>query len=62
MDIFDDPNALIFSYINKKYLDENLSRHFKKEINYGWYIWRLLSFEKFLMLVNNTQSAFKSQG
>ena len=57
MDILTNPNALLYNYINKKYLDENLSRHFREEINYGWYIWRLLSFEKFLNLVNKIQAS-----
>lgn len=52
LDILSNPNSEIFSYIDKKYLDKNLSRHFKEEIDYSWEIWRLLSFEKFLILVN----------
>lgn len=56
LDLFTNPNAKIYNYINKKYLDENMAKHFKEDINYGWYIWRLLSFEKFLSLVNHLKT------
>ncbi len=45
-----NPNAAVYTYLNKEMIKKKLMRHFKKEIDYGWEIWRLLSLEKFLTL------------
>ncbi len=45
-----NPNAAVYTYLNKGIIEKNLLKHFKKEIDYGWEIWRILSLEKFLSL------------
>lgn len=45
-----NPNAAVYNYLNRDMIEKNLLRHFKKEIDYGWEIWRILSLEKFLSL------------
>lgn len=51
VDTLTDPYALIFKYLDRELVGKNLRQHFKKEIDYSWDIWRLLSFEKFLELI-----------
>lgn len=41
-------NALIYDYLDFNRVKNNLNRHFKEEIDYGWEIWRLLSLEEIL--------------
>ncbi len=41
-------NALIYDYLDFNRVKNNLMRHFKEEIDYGWEIWRLLSLEEIL--------------
>jgi asparagine synthase (glutamine-hydrolysing) len=41
-------DALIYNYLDISRIKNNLNRHFKKEIDYGWEIWRLLSLEEIL--------------
>jgi asparagine synthase (glutamine-hydrolysing) len=43
-------NAAVYNYLNQDIVKKNLLRHYKREIDYGWEIWRLLSLEKFLTI------------
>jgi asparagine synthase (glutamine-hydrolysing) len=50
IDVFNSPAAGFFDYVNKDYLKTILNEHFQLKKDYGWDIWRLLSFERFLRL------------
>jgi len=41
-------NALIFEFVNKAQLEQNLSSHFSQTKDFSWEIWRLLSLESIL--------------
>jgi asparagine synthase (glutamine-hydrolysing) len=45
-----NPNSLIYEYIDKNQLEQNLLKHYKGTKNFSWEIWRLLSLENVLGL------------
>ncbi len=52
IDSLTNNNARMFKYLDRRFIEQNLKRHFNSEIDYSWEIWRLLSFEKFLELIH----------
>jgi len=50
-------NSVLFDYVNRKKLEENLDSHFSHEKDYGWEIWRMLSLNNFLKLFKSKLSA-----
>ncbi|HMQ79591.1 MAG TPA: asparagine synthase (glutamine-hydrolyzing) [Ignavibacteria bacterium] len=49
-------NTLLFDYVDKQSLINNLDAHFSKTRDYSWEIWRLLSLNNFLKLFSGKTS------
>lgn len=45
-------SSLIYKYINKSFLQNQLSEHYSNKKDYSWEIWRYLSLNNFLKLFN----------
>lgn len=52
-DILSPASAIIYDFIRKETVAENLRLHFSGEKDYSWEIWRLLSLEYFLKMYRN---------
>ncbi|MCC6865844.1 MAG: asparagine synthase (glutamine-hydrolyzing) [Ignavibacteria bacterium] len=48
IDTFSDQNNLIYDFIDKSELENNLNAHFKEQKDFSWQIWRLLSLNYFI--------------
>jgi hypothetical protein len=46
-------NALIYSYLDKKQLTDNLNSHFSGRKDFSWDIWRFLSLENIIKVYNS---------
>jgi asparagine synthase (glutamine-hydrolysing) len=54
-DTLTNPKAVSYKYLDLKQVEKHLTEHFNNKIDYGWNIWRLLSLEKFLELINSVK-------
>jgi asparagine synthase (glutamine-hydrolysing) len=43
-----NPDAMLYSYLDKSFVKSNLEMHFQGKTDYSWNIWRLLSLEMFM--------------
>lgn len=57
-DLLGSNSAMIYDFIRKQAVEENLRLHFAGEKDYSWEIWRLLSLENFLKLYK--EKSFKA--
>ena len=55
-DILLSNKSKIYEYVNMDFVKQKLDSHFQENIDFSWFIWRLLSLEKFLSLENNIKS------
>lgn len=55
-DILLSKKSKIYEYLNMDFVKQKLDSHFEEKIDFSWFIWRLLSLEKFLSIVNTIKS------